>query len=69
MFILITDSRVCANNTFSDGCHFKVKEKYRSQKPLTPSMIILLKVLCDDSVITEGIATGTLSDLEDSTDF
>lgn len=48
------------------GCHFKVKWRYRSQKPLTPSMIILLKILCDDSVITERIATGTLSDLEDS---
>lgn len=30
MFILITDIRVSANNTFPDGCHFKIKQKYRS---------------------------------------
>lgn len=31
-------------------------------------MVILLKILCDDSVITERIAMGTLRDLENSID-
>lgn len=44
-FLLIIDIRVGANNSFPDGCHFKVKQKHRSLKLLTASIIIILSLL------------------------
>lgn len=44
-FLLITDIRVGANNSFPDGCHSKVQQKHRSLKLLTTSIIIILSLL------------------------